>query len=242
MHLRHSDQLTAPEMRQRRLHGALRQPARFGDILLRHRDARPIIAMRVSGQHQIHKKCRRLPIVTNEVRHQRIEDVWLERNGHADLVVAIIAIVVLASLARHAARRESERSIALPVPFATPAMIKRVKFVSIPVRDQDRALAFYTEKLGFKVSTDAPMGPGMRWIELRMPRAETGVVLFTAPGQETWIGSFMNISFETDDVHGTAAELKAAGVEFVKEPTTESWGTSAIFLDSEGNRFVLSTG
>ena len=86
------------------------------------------------------------------------------------------------------------------------------------------------------------MGPGMRWIELRFPRAETGIALFTAPGQESWIGGFMNLSFETDDVHKTAAELKAAGVEFVKEPTTEAWGTSAIFRDSEGNRFVLSTG
>jgi predicted enzyme related to lactoylglutathione lyase len=121
-------------------------------------------------------------------------------------------------------------------------MIKRVKFVSIPVHDQDRALAFYTEKLGFKVATDAPFGPGMRWIELRIPRAETGVVLFTAPGQEAWIGHFMNISFECEDVFATAAALKAAGVEMVQEAKEESWGTSAIFKDSEGNQFVLSTG
>ena len=121
-------------------------------------------------------------------------------------------------------------------------MIKRVKFVTIPVHDQDRALAFYTEKLGFRVATDAPFGPGMRWIELRIPRAETGVVLFTAPGQESWIGGFLNLSFETDDVVATAAHFKAAGVEFVQDPKTESWGTSAIFKDSEGNQFVLSTG
>ena len=121
-------------------------------------------------------------------------------------------------------------------------MIKRVKFISIPVHDQDRALAFYTEKLGFKVVTDAPMGPGMRWIELRIPRAETGVVLFTAPGQEQWIGQFMNLSFECEDVVATAAALKAAGVELVQEAKVESWGTSAIFRDSEGNQFVLSTG
>ena len=242
MRLHHSDQFTAPEMRQRRLHCAFRQPARFGDILLRHRHALPLNSVCVSGQHQIHKKCRRLPIVTDKVGHQRIKDVRFERNGHENLSMATIAIVLIASLARHGARRKSECSIARSVPISAPAMIKRVKFVSIPVRDQDRALAFYTEKLGFKVSTDAPMGPGMRWIELRMPRAETGVVLFTAPGQESWIGNFMNISFETDDVHGTLAELKAAGVKFVKEPTTESCGTSAIFPDSEGNRFVLSTG
>ena len=120
-------------------------------------------------------------------------------------------------------------------------MIKNVKFVSIPVHDQDRALGFYTEKLGCRVTTDAPMGPGMRWIELAFPRAETGIVLFTAPGQESWIGGFMNMSFACDDVEGTAAELAKRGVEFVQPPRKESWGTSAIFKDSEGNQFVLSS-
>jgi catechol 2,3-dioxygenase-like lactoylglutathione lyase family enzyme len=120
-------------------------------------------------------------------------------------------------------------------------MIKGVKFVSIPVHDQDRALLFYTEKLGCRVVTDAPMGPGQRWVELAFPRAETGIVLFTAPGQETWVGHFLNVAFWTDDVFATAAELDARGVEFEQEPKKESWGTSAIFRDSEGNRFVLSS-
>ena len=44
-------------------------------------------------------------------------------------------------------------------------MIKKLNFVSIPTRDQDRALAFWTEKMGFKVATDQPMGPSQRWIE-----------------------------------------------------------------------------
>lgn len=121
-------------------------------------------------------------------------------------------------------------------------MIKQVKFVSIPVHDQDRALAFYTEKMGFRVATDSPMGPGQRWIELSIPRAQTGVVLFTAPGQDAWIGGFMNLSFQCDDVVATYHQLRAAGVEFVKEPTVEAWGTSAVCKDSEGNQFVLSTG
>ena len=108
--------------------------------------------------------------------------------------------------------------------------------------DQDRALDFYTETLGVTVATDAPMEPGMRWIELRMLRADTGAVLFTAPGQESWIGGRMNVSFQADHVARTAAEMKAAGVEFAKEATTASWETSASFKDSAGNRFVLSTG
>ena len=120
-------------------------------------------------------------------------------------------------------------------------MIKGVKFVSIPVHDQERALAFYTDKLGCRVVTDAPMGPGQRWIELAFPRAETEIVLFTAPGQEAWIGNFLNISFWTEDVFATAAELEARGVEFVRGPQKEAWGSSAIFKDSEGNQFVLSS-
>jgi predicted enzyme related to lactoylglutathione lyase len=119
-------------------------------------------------------------------------------------------------------------------------MIKAVKFVSVPVRDQDRALAFYTDQLGFRVVTDQPMGE-QRWIELRVPGAETGVVLFTPPGQEDRIGGFMNMAFSADDVQKTYEELSARGVEFVQPPKTESWGTSAIFKDPDGNTFVLGS-
>ena len=91
------------------------------------------------------------------------------------------------------------------------------------------------------VITDAPFDDKQRWIELGIPRAETRVVLVTAPGQEKMIGGFMNLSFATDDVEATWRELKDRGVEFVKDPKKEDWGTAAIFRDSEGNQFVLST-
>ena len=120
-------------------------------------------------------------------------------------------------------------------------MIKAVKFVSIPVTDQDRALEFYTGKLGFRVITDSPFDATQRWIELGIPRAETKLVLFTAPGQEKLIGGFMNVTFAADDVEATARELKARGVEFVQEPRKADWGTSAIFKDPDGNQFVLCT-
>ena len=120
-------------------------------------------------------------------------------------------------------------------------MIKAVKFVSIPVRDQDRALEFYTKKLGMRVVTDSPFDGTQRWIELAVPRAETKVVLFTAPGQDSMIGGFMNITFAAADVEQTASELKARGVEFVQDPEKADWGTSAIFKDPDGNQFVLST-
>jgi predicted enzyme related to lactoylglutathione lyase len=119
-------------------------------------------------------------------------------------------------------------------------MIKAVKFVSIPVHDQDRALAFYTGKLGLRVVTDQSMGP-QRWIELRIPGADTEVVLFTPDGHEDRVGGFMNLAFTSDDVEATWRELSEQGVEFVQEPRTEHWGTSSIFKDSEGNQFVLSS-
>jgi predicted enzyme related to lactoylglutathione lyase len=120
-------------------------------------------------------------------------------------------------------------------------MIKSVKFVSIPVRDQSKAVDFYTSKLGFQIMTDQPFGNGQRWIELRIPGADTEVVLFTSPGQEDRVGTFSNISFMSDNVQKTYEELSARGVEFQQPPKKESWGTSAIFKDLDGNIFVLSS-
>src|SRR5438034_8849508 len=69
-------------------------------------------------------------------------------------------------------------------------MINQIKFVTITVRDQKRALDFYTEKLGFTIITDQPFDDKQRWIELRIPKAETRVTLFTPDGLESRIGSF----------------------------------------------------
>ena len=118
-------------------------------------------------------------------------------------------------------------------------MIKQLKFVSICVRDQDRALAFWTEKMGFQVVTDQPMGEGMRWIELKIPGAQSGVVLFTPPGADDRIGSFSGISFMSENVERTHKELSAKGVEFVRPPKQEPYGMVAVFRDLYGNLWDL---
>src|SRR6185295_11617911 len=110
-------------------------------------------------------------------------------------------------------------------------MIKAIKFASVPVSDQDRALAFYTGKLGFRILTDQPMGGKQRWIELGIPGAETSLVLFTPDGHEDRIGGFQNVTFFTDNVQRTYEELRAKGVEFVQEPKAADWGTAAILKD-----------
>jgi lactoylglutathione lyase len=116
-------------------------------------------------------------------------------------------------------------------------MIDAVAFVSINVEDQDRAKKFYTEKLGFELMLDVPMGDvgGPRWIEVRPPGARTRVVLFHDP---EGTGSMGGCVFDTDDINATAADLKSKGVEILEEPRLAEWGTWwARFRDSEGNEF-----
>jgi len=120
-------------------------------------------------------------------------------------------------------------------------MIKSIKFVGVPTRDQDRSLAFFTGKLGFAVATDQPFGAGQRWIELRIPGADTRLVLFTPEGHEDRIGTFQSISFVADDVEKTYQELLAKGVVFKAPPKKEEWGTSVLFQDPDGNTFVMGS-
>ena len=119
-------------------------------------------------------------------------------------------------------------------------MIRGVKFASIPVTDQDRALAFHTEKLGFRLLTDQPFSEKQRWVELGISGTETRIVLFRFDnGLQP--GTKMNITFWADDVEKTVCELESKGVEFVMKPKKAAWGTAAIFKDIDGNTFVISS-
>lgn len=119
-------------------------------------------------------------------------------------------------------------------------MIRGVKFASIPVTDQERALAFYTERLGFRLLTDQPFNDKQRWIELGIPGADTRIVLFRFD-DGIQPGTKMNVTFWADDVERTARELEAKGVEFVKKAQKADWGTAAVFKDLDGNVFVISS-
>jgi predicted enzyme related to lactoylglutathione lyase len=117
-------------------------------------------------------------------------------------------------------------------------MLKRIKFMSVPVENQGRALEFYTKKLGLRVFTDQTMGD-MRWIELQVPGAETLLVLFK---EENHKPAQMPVAvFVADNVQATYEELKSKGVEFVQPPKKEHWGEHAVLKDSEGNSIVVGT-
>jgi predicted enzyme related to lactoylglutathione lyase len=119
-------------------------------------------------------------------------------------------------------------------------MVTHVKFVSIPTTDQDRALAFYTGKLGFKVVTDQPFNDKQRWIELRIGSSDTRFVLFAMDSAMMAPGGHFNGALACDNVEQTHEELKARGVEFTTPPTKAPWGTFMVMKDPDGNQFVMS--
>ncbi len=119
-------------------------------------------------------------------------------------------------------------------------MITHVRTVGVYVRDQQRALDFYVDKLGFEKRADEPMGPEARWIEVAPPGAQTVLVLYTPPGLEDRIGTVSNLVFDCDDIQATYAQLRDRGVEFSEPPALQSWGMlMAIFKDVDDNNFVL---
>jgi catechol 2,3-dioxygenase-like lactoylglutathione lyase family enzyme len=119
-------------------------------------------------------------------------------------------------------------------------MSLRVQLVSVPVSDQDRALAFYRDKLDCKVVDDTPFGDKQRWIQLHSPGGGADLVLFTPPGHEDRIGTLAPIAFTSDDVQASYKMLSSRGVEFVEPPSEQpDGGLQALFKDPDGNLFVL---
>jgi catechol 2,3-dioxygenase-like lactoylglutathione lyase family enzyme len=123
------------------------------------------------------------------------------------------------------------------------------------VHDQDEALAFYTEKLGFEVKADStlPEIGDFRWLTVGPPGQDVEIVLMAIPGPEVidaesaeqirslmskgWIGG---VFFTTDDVKGEFETLRSRGVEFSEEPEERPYGIDAGFRDPSGNSFRLT--
>src|SRR3989440_9243016 len=93
-------------------------------------------------------------------------------------------------------------------------MIKQIKFVSIPVRDQNRALDFYTDKLGFTIITDQPFDEKQRWIDLRIPKRDSRSVFLTPEGPERGTASFINRHFPCIAFENTSTRFKKRGSNF----------------------------
>jgi catechol 2,3-dioxygenase-like lactoylglutathione lyase family enzyme len=121
--------------------------------------------------------------------------------------------------------------------------------VAIVVHDYDPAIRFFVDVLGFDLVEDAPSltndGREKRWVVVRPPGAQTGLLLARADGERQTavvgnqhagrVGFFLRV----DDFDACYARMAAAGVEFVRTRRAEAYGQVAVFLDIAGNRWDL---
>ncbi len=109
-----------------------------------------------------------------------------------------------------------------------------ISVVSLPVNDIDRAVDFYTKKLGWEKTMDVAMGEDSRWVTVAPAGTQTAFTLSTDfPSARA--GGMSGVIIEVDDVYKTHEQLNKIGVEFAEPPRSEPWGGWAMFKDSEGN-------
>jgi catechol 2,3-dioxygenase-like lactoylglutathione lyase family enzyme len=124
-----------------------------------------------------------------------------------------------------------------------------LQLVALVVRDYDRAIDFFVNVLDFELTEDSPSltndGRPKRWVVVRPRGAQTGMLLAQADGerQVSVIGDQfagrVGFFLQVDDYPATYERMVAAGVTFVSQPRTEAYGTVAVFLDCEGNKWDL---
>lgn len=120
-------------------------------------------------------------------------------------------------------------------------MFKHLKFVSIPVENQDRALNYYTNTLDFSLKKDEVYGEN-RWIEISLPNAQTYFLLEKDPEALKRSQDKPSIVLIVDNVKDAYKALRSRNVTLTQEPTEQSWGsgTYAMLTDSEGNTVLIS--
>ena len=119
----------------------------------------------------------------------------------------------------------------------------KLQTISIFVDDQQRALEFYTEKLGFELINDTPFGPGNRWVEV-VPGggSDSDTVVALPPpreGKEDQIGQELGLGFTSDDVDADYAALKERGVDVDDEIMREGVPPMFWFRDQDGNSIII---
>ena len=115
--------------------------------------------------------------------------------------------------------------------------ITDVRTIGVNVRDQDRALAFFTDTLGFETRLDAPISPTMRWIEVAPPGAGTSIALTAT--EEAQDGTDTGIRFAVPDAAAEHASMEARGIAV---GDLLRWGDVPpmfAFDDPDGNRFYI---
>jgi lactoylglutathione lyase len=118
--------------------------------------------------------------------------------------------------------------------------ITHIKTTTVAISDEETAIDFYVNKLGFELRRDVALGP-MRWIEVAPPGGQTVIVLARGYGHDAdRVGTFSGLVLEADDIQATYEQLRDKGVNFSEGPTVQPWGgVQALFADQDGNGYVL---
>jgi catechol 2,3-dioxygenase-like lactoylglutathione lyase family enzyme len=125
-------------------------------------------------------------------------------------------------------------------------MPQHLAHIALLVRDYDQAIAWFVEKLGFRLIEDTSLSPEKRWVLVAPPGArETALLLARAvrPEQTAAVGrqggGRVFLFLYTDDFARDYAAYRSRGVTFVRPPSEEAYGTVAVFEDLYGNRWDL---
>jgi catechol 2,3-dioxygenase-like lactoylglutathione lyase family enzyme len=123
----------------------------------------------------------------------------------------------------------------------TKTRISQIGTVVIPVSDQDRAIAFYTDALGFEKRTDVPFGDGYRWVEVGPAGAPTTIAVVPPPPGKPTGNVETGIALNTDDVDAVHADLKARGVDVDDEVSRMGDPVPPLFWfrDPDGNSLMV---
>jgi catechol 2,3-dioxygenase-like lactoylglutathione lyase family enzyme len=117
------------------------------------------------------------------------------------------------------------------------AGIDRFACITVAVKDQEEALRWFTEKLGFAKRVDRP-GPGIRFLTVS-PRNQPDLQVILASWFPEHIGKNPTAVLYTDDCRKTCDELRDRGVVFTEEPGPKPFGLQAVFKDLYGNSYAL---
>lgn len=118
-------------------------------------------------------------------------------------------------------------------------MFTKIGTITIGVSDQDKALDFYVNKLGFEKIDDQPMSETERWLEVALPGTQTHIMLGLRGQSGNDNTGMTGFVLHTDNIEETTATLKARGVTITQELITEPWGKWVQFSDLDANEFGL---
>lgn len=118
-------------------------------------------------------------------------------------------------------------------------MFTKIGTITIGVSDQDKALDFYVNKLGFEKVDDQPMSETERWLEIALPGAQTHIMLGLRGQSGMNTTGMTGFVLHTDNIEDTCTTLKTRGVTMTQELSTEPWGKWAQFSDLDGNEFGI---